>query len=70
MAQNALDVIPPAMKVDDEINRARFAKPFGDENRHGAVRVMLLGRIKLVFVMMALGALGMREWGRWQWFEQ
>src|ERR1035437_601251 len=47
--------------MDDEINLARLPEAFGDEDCHGFIRVMLLGRIKLTLVLMALGTLGVRK---------
>jgi len=44
-SQHAFHVILPAMEVDNEINLARLAEPFGNKDRHGTVRVMLGGGI-------------------------
>ena len=56
MVQHALDVVRPAVEVDDKIDLAGFAEALGDENGDAAVRVMILGREQLPVVSMALGA--------------
>ena len=58
MVQHSFDVGRPAVEVDDEIDLARFAEAFGDEDGHAAVGIVLFGGKELVLVAVAVGAVG------------
>jgi len=58
----------PAVEVDDEINRAGFAKSFGNEDRNRAITVVLCCGEKLAFIRVPFGALCMRKRSGCEWF--